>query len=388
MGDPKKPAVLQVIPDLDAGGAERSAVEVATAVVEAGGRALVVSTGGRLVAELEAAGAGFVALPVDSKNPLVVLINGWRIAVLAKHADVDLMHVRSRAPAFSVWLASLLTGIPWLATYHGIYKARSPLKRWYNAVMTRGALTIANSAFTREHLLKEHGLDPERVATINRGVDLERFDPARVSAERLDALRRAWGVDPADERARVLLAGRLTRIKGQLPLVQAAARLRAQGRRDFLVLLVGDDQGRSAYRAEVEAAVRAAGLGDAVKVLGHCSDMPAAYLLADIVAVPSVVPESFGRTAVEPQAMGRPVIASDLGGMIETVPPETGWRARAGDPEAWAEALAAALDAGPGRRAAMGEAGQARVRRLYSARAMTDAKLAAYARVLGAAPRA
>lgn len=381
---PKNLTVLQVIPDLGAGGAERSAVEVAAAVVEAGGRALVATTGGRLVNELEAVGGAFVAMPVNTKNPLLAIVNGWRLAVLARREGVDLLHVRSRAPAFSVWLASFLTGIPWIATYHGIYKAKSPIKRWYNAVMTRGRLTIANSAFTREHLLKEHRLDPGKVVTINRGVDLERFDVGKVAPERVDALRKSWGVAKNDSRVKILLAGRLTRIKGQLPLVQAAARLAAEGRRDFLVLLVGDDQGRSAYRAEVEAAVRSAKLEEAVKVLGHCSDMPAAYLVADIVAVPSVVPESFGRTAVEPQAMGRPVIASDLGGMIETVVPgQTGWRARADDVEAWARTLAAALDAGPKRRAAMGKAGQARVRSLYSARAMTDATLAAYARVVG-----
>jgi len=383
MGSPKKLTVLQVIPDLDAGGAERSALEVAAAVVEAGGRAIVAATGGRMVAELEASGAAFVAMPVNAKNPLIGLINAWRLAVLARHEDVDLMHVRSRAPAFSVWLASFLTGIPWVATYHGIYRARNPIKRWYNAVMTRGRLTIANSAYTRAHLLREHRLDPERIVTINRGVDLDRFDPAKVSKARVDALRKAWGIGPGDRRSRILLAGRLTRIKGQLPLVRAAGLLAAQGRRDFQLLLVGDDQGRSAYRAEVERAVRDGGLEGVVGVFGHCVDMPAAYLVADIVAVPSVIPESFGRTAVEPQAMGRPVVASDLGGMTETVVEgETGWRAAADDPGALAAALAKALDAGPRKRAAMGKAGQARVRRLYSSRAMTDATLAAYARVV------
>ena len=276
---PKKLTVLQVIPDLGAGGAERSAVEVATAVVETGGRALVATTGGRLVAELEAAGGEFVAMPVNTKNPLLVIVNGWRLAVLARREDVDLLHVRSRAPAFSVWLASFLTGIPWIATYHGIYKAKSTIKRWYNAVMTRGRLTIANSAFTREHLLAEHRLDPEKVVTINRGVDLDRFDVGKVTPARVDALRKSWGVAKNDSRVKILLAGRLTRIKGQLPLVYAAARLAAEGRRDFLILLVGDDQGRSAYRAQVEAAVRVAKLDDAVKVLGHCTDMPAAYLV-------------------------------------------------------------------------------------------------------------
>ena len=383
MGDPKNPAVLQVIPALDAGGAERSAVEVAAAVAEAGGRSIVVSAGGRLVPELEAAGARHVTLPVQTKNPLKGIANAFAIARLARAEGVDILHVRSRAPAFSVWLASALTGIPWVATYHGIYKAKSGLKRWYNRVMTRGALVIANSSFTRDHLVKNLGVDPGHVVTINRGVDLDRFDPAKVSTERVAALQEQWGVGAGDQRTKILLAGRLSPIKGQLTLVEAAVRLKAQGREDFLLLLVGDDQGRSAYRAAVEAAVAEAGLQAAVKVLGHCADMPAAYLVADLVAVPSTVPESFGRTAVEPQAMGRPVVASDLGGLIETViPGETGWRARAGDADDWARALGAALDAGPQGRAAIGMVGQERVRRLYSARAMTDGTLEAYRRVL------
>ena len=375
--------LLQVVPSLETGGAEQSALDVAEAVIRAGGRAIVASSGGRMVKLLKAFGAEFVPMPVQTKNPLLGIVNAFRLAALIRREKVAVIHVRSRAPAFSALWASRMSGAPMVATYHGAYPAKSRLKRWYNSVMTKGAMVIANSAFTREHLQAQHAVDPEKVVTIPRGLSLSRFDPVAVPHERTAALAAAWGVSQGDGRVRVLLPGRLTRLKGQLVLVEAAARLHAQGRRDFLILLVGDDQGRGAYRAEVQDAIAQAGLSDAVRLLGHCDDMPAAYLAADIVAVPSTVPETFGRTAVEAQAMGRPVIASALGGLTETVVPgESGWLAAAGDVDAWTQALGLALDAGPERRAAMGQAGQARVRRLYALETMTDSTLQVYARVI------
>jgi glycosyltransferase involved in cell wall biosynthesis len=375
--------LLQVVPDLDTGGAEQSTLDIAAGVVRAGGRSLVASRGGRMVDRLRASGARFIHLPVHTKNPIQGLINAYTLADVVRKEGVSLMHVRSRAPAFSVWLASKMTGAPMVATYHGAYPARSPIKRWYNSIMTRGALVIANSAFTRDHLLSQHRVDADRLVTIPRGIDLERFDAAAVSPRRVEALRAAWRIGLDDPRVKIMLPGRLTRLKGQLVLIEAAARLKAQGRTDFLILLVGDDQGRDAYRVEVEHAIHDAGLAEAVKLLGHCEDMPAAYLLADLVAAPSTVPETFGRTAVEPQAMGRPVVASALGGLKETVVGgETGWLAPPDDPDALAQALAQAIDAGPVRRAAMGGAGRKRVRELYSAQTMVDATLAAYAQVL------
>ncbi len=374
--------LLQVVPSLETGGAEQSTLDVAEAVIRAGGRAIVASSGGRMVKLLKASGAEFVPMPVQTKNPLLGIVNAFRLAALIRREKVAVIHVRSRAPAFSALWASRMTGAPMVATYHGAYPAKSRLKRWYNSVMTKGAMVIANSAFTREHLQAQHAVDPEKVVTIPRGLSLSRFDPAAVPRQRTAALGAAWGV-AEDGRVRVLLPGRLTRLKGQLVLVEAAARLHAQGRRDFLILLVGDDQGRGAYRAEVQDAIAQAGLSDAVRLLGHCDDMPAAYLAADIVAVPSTVPETFGRTAVEAQAMGRPVIASALGGLTETVVPgESGWLAPAGDIDAWTQALGLALDAGPERRASMGQAGQARVRRLYALETMTDSTLQVYARVI------
>ncbi len=373
--------LLQVTPELQAGGVERTTVDVAAAVVRAGGRALVASRGGRLEGELEAAGATLVRMPAHSKNPLTMAANAARLADLIRAEDVSLVHARSRAPAFSALWAARHTGRPFVATYAGVYNARSPLKRWYNAAMTRGDLVIANSAYTREHVIAEHAVDPAKVIAIPRGVDLARFEPDAVSTDRVAAVRAAWGLPPEERRTVMLLAGRLTRWKGQRLLLDAAERLRPRG--GIVLIFAGDDQGRSGYRAELEGAIAAAGLTDAARVVGHCADMPAAYLAANLAAAPSMEPEAFGRTAVEPQAMARPVLAADHGGARETVADgETGWLVPPGDAGAWADALARALDTSPERRAAMGAAGRERVRRLFSVQAMTDATLAAYDRVL------
>jgi glycosyltransferase involved in cell wall biosynthesis len=376
--------LLQVVPRLETGGAEQTTLDVAAAVRAAGGRALVASMGGRMEGGLLASGAELERMTVHSKNPMVILGNALRLARLIRRRKVSLVHVRSRAPAFSAVLAARLTGAPLIATYHGVYNARSGLKRWYNGVMTRGEVVIANSEFTRRHVIAQHRIEADKVVAIPRGVDIARFDPAAVSGERKAALAGDWGLDPADGRVKILLAGRLTRWKGQALAIEAAAQLKARGVTDFLLILAGDSQGRSGYLAELEAAIAAHGLGDNVRIVGHCADMPAAYALCDLAIAPSLDPEAFGRTAVEPQAMGVPVIAADHGATRETVVPgETGWLAKPGDAAAWAGALGAAVALRPQARAWMGAAAAERARRLYSVQAMCAATLEVYAQVLG-----
>jgi glycosyltransferase involved in cell wall biosynthesis len=376
--------LLQVVPELETGGAEQTTLDIAGAVTKAGGRALVASRGGRMETALQVCGGRLIEMPAHSKNPFVIAANALRLARLIRTENVSLVHARSRAPAFSALWAARATGVPFLATYHGVYKAKSAVKRWYNAVMTRGELVIANSDYTRDHLLAEHRIDAGKVVTIPRGVDLKRFDPAAVDPSRVTALGRAWGLTD-DGRIRFLLAGRLTRIKGHLSIIEAARRLVAKGKDGFVVLFAGDDQGRTGYAAEVQAAIDAAGLQQRIRIVGHCDDMPAAYLLADVAILPTIVPESFGRAAVEPQVMGRPVIASAHGGVTETVVDgETGWLAPVNDAEAWSDAMAAAIEVGHDVRQRMGAAGQARARRLYSVDAMCAATLAAYERALEA----
>lgn len=377
--------LLQVVPELETGGAEQTTIDVAHAVVRAGGKALVATRGGRMAARLEADGARLAQMPVQTKNPLVMLGNAARLVDLIRRENVSIVHARSRAPAFSALWAAQATKTPFVATYHGVYNAKNKLKRWYNAVMTRGDLVIANSDYTRDHVLAEHGLDPARIVSIPRGVDLERFNPSWVTPERVQTLREAWGLDAKDRRVKLLLAGRLTRIKGHLLIIEAARQMKAQGRDDFLIIFAGDDQGRTEYRLEVENAIVQAGLAGLVRVVGHCDDMPAAYQICDIAMLPTTKPESFGRTAVEPQVMGKPVLASDHGGTTETVVHgETGWLVAVDDPAAWALAMTKAIEMGPARLAAMGQAAANRARRLYSVDAMCEATLEAYGHVLAA----
>jgi glycosyltransferase involved in cell wall biosynthesis len=377
--------LLQVIPDLDTGGAEQTTVDMSAAVVAAGGRSLVATRGGRMTAAIEAHGGRVIYMPAQSKNPLVQGMNADRLAALIRREKVSILHVRSRAPAFAALWAAKVTRTPLVATYHGVYNASSSVKRWYNSVMTRGAAVIANSEYTRAHVLAEHGVDPAKVIAIPRGVDIGRFDPDMVSAGRIEALKRAWNLDPTDVRPKFLLAGRLTRWKGKALIIDAVARLKAKGG-DALVLMAGDDQGRTGYRAELEQAIVAAGLKESIHLVGHCSEMPAAYLIADYALAPSLDPEAFGRTAVEPQAMGRPPLAADHGAARETVANgETGWLIAPGDADAWADAMATAARLPKAARARMGSAAMARARSLYSVETMCRATLAVYRQVLAPA---
>ena len=380
---PRDFVLLQVVPELNAGGVERTALDVSRAVVERGGTSLIVSAGGRLEDELATQGGELIRLPVQSKNPLTIAANLFRLRKLIDQRKVSLVHVRSRAPALSAIPAARLAGVPALTTYHGVYNARSAAKRWYNGVMTRGRHVIANSDFTRRHVLETYGLDPRLVTAVARGTDLTRFDPEAVSAERVAAARAFFGLGPTETRTVFLLAGRLTRWKGQLLAVEAARRLKETGRADFLLIMVGDDQGRIAYRAEIERALAAANLDECAAVAGHFTDMPAAWMAADVGLVPSLDPEAFGRTAVEPQLMGRPVVVSAHGAPVDTViDDETGWLFRPGDAEDLARRMAQALDAGTARRQAMGQTGMARARELYSIQAMLDGTFGVYAQVL------
>ncbi|TPG55652.1 glycosyltransferase [Roseomonas nepalensis] len=369
---PPPPTVLQVLPALGAGGVERGTVEIARALVEAGGQALVASAGGPLLPALEAAGGRHVLLPLDRKNPAALPLQAAALRRLVLSEGVGLVHARSRFPAWAALLAARASGVPFVTTYHGSYNEGFPGKRLYNSVMARGDRVIAISEHIAALVRARHGVGPDRLRVIPRGVDPARFDPAAVDLARLEALRRAWGLPGG--RPVVLLPGRLTRWKGQAVLLRAAALLPEPRP---VIVLAGDAQGRDAYRAELEAL--AAGLGATVRLPGPVEDMPAALLLADLVVHASTEAEAFGRTVIEAQAMGRPVIASDLGGPRETVEEGvTGWRVPPGDPAALAAAIARALARPAEARAAMAAAARAAVLTRYTTRAMQDATLAVY----------
>lgn len=380
--DGRMPTILQVIPALGlGGGVERGTIEVSGAIVDAGGRALVASGGGAQVHEVARAGGQHIELPLGSKNPVVIYNNISRLAGLIERENVDLIHVRSRAPGWSAFYAAKRTKRPLVTTFHGTYSAGNFFKRAYNSVMTKGDRVIAISTFIAEHVRRLYGVPASRLRTIHRGVDLRRFDPTKVSAERVVQLANEWRL--TDGHPVIMLPGRLTRWKGQTIFIEAIAKLK---RRDLRCLIVGGDQGRQDYRRELEAMVEKHELGEVVRIVDHCIDMPAAYMLSDAVVSASTDPEAFGRVMIEAQALGRPVIASDHGGARETVLiDQTGWLVPPGDADALSEVLAKVLYLDEAARARLSHAAIANVEERFSKQRMCAKTLEVYNEVLQAA---
>jgi glycosyltransferase involved in cell wall biosynthesis len=372
------PCVLQVLPALQSGGVERGTIEITEAISRAGGRAIVASEGGKLEAMVRRAGGSHVTLPLASKNPAVIWANSRRLAGLIAREGVDIVHARSRAPAWSAWLACRGGGAHFITTWHGSYSENLPLKRRYNDVMARGERVIAISQHIAAQISARHHVPAARLRVIPRGVDPAVFDPARVGGDRLIRLTRSWRLP--DDQAVVLLAGRLTRWKGQTVAIEALALMQ---RRDVCLILAGDDQGRTAYVREVMRLAVERGVGDRVRLVGDCADMPAALLLADIALNVSTEPEGFGRTVIEAQAMARPLIATDHGGAAETVADEaTGFLIPPANPQALAAALDHVLSLPPARREVIGAAARASVCADYTVAAMQRATLDVYNEVL------
>ncbi|MGP0061238.1 MAG: glycosyltransferase family 4 protein [Beijerinckiaceae bacterium] len=383
--------VLQIIPNLDAGGAERTTIDVAASLAEVGARALVASCGGRMVSELQAKGGIWLPFPAATKNPVSMALNIRRLVELIGAENVDLVHARSRAPAWVAYAATRLTKTPFVTTYHGAYSGTGALKLCYNSVMARGDLVIANSHFTACEIARLYPDAAKKLRTIPRGVDVRLFDPNKIAVERVDVLRRAWNVAP-DERI-VLMAARLTPWKGHKIMIEAARQLAEAGLRDTKFILAGDDQGRSGYVKEIDAAIEKAGLSGIVRRTGHCTDMPAALVAAAVAVIPSVEPEAFGRVAAEALAMGTPAVVADQGGLAEIVqaPPEdapwlrTGWLVPAGDAAALAGALEEVLALGAMARDHLSHAARAYAIRHFSLERMCGATLEAYSALISAA---
>lgn len=378
MADDHPLTVLQVLPALDTGGVERGTVEMVQAIVRAGGSALVASSGGRLVAAVERAGGTHITLKLASKNPTRIWSNAARLAFLIRAADVDIVHARSRAPAWSAWLACRRTSARFVTTWHGVYSENAPGKRRFNAVMARGERVIAISHFIAARILSRHNVDASRLRVIPRGVDPAQFDPAAVSHHRVARLATEWRLP--DGATTIMLPARLTRWKGHAVMLDAMAQLE---RRDVFLVMVGAEQGRKKFRKELIKRAEALGLADRVRLVGHCEDMPAALMLADIVVNPSIEPEPFGRTVIEAQAMGRVVVVSDQGGTAETVDHGiTGWRVAPADAGALAATLTAILKLAQTDREELGQRARASVIANYTTEAMQNATIAVYRELL------
>lgn len=374
--------ILQVAPELSAGGVERTVLEVTAAIVEAGGRALLASGGGRLEAEFARLGGELFRMDAKSRNPVTIKTNEGKLRRILREEKVDIVHARSRAPAWSAFAAARAENVPFVTTYHGAYSGTSGLKRAYNSVMAKGDLVIANSNWIADHIRKVHEIAPERIVVIPRGVDLEEFRPEEVSRGRISAIRQSWQLE-GDGRLTLLLPGRLTEWKGQTVAIEAMRLLAPDERAGMVLVLAGDPQGREKYVQSLQAQIADSGLERCVVLSPHIDDMPAAFMASNIVLAPSIRPEAFGRVAAEAAAMERPVIVTDHGGGRETViEAETGARVAPGDARALAGAIRAIIALGPDVRAAMGRAGRAHVERHFSKRGLQAATLTVYKRLL------
>ncbi|MEM7499050.1 MAG: glycosyltransferase family 4 protein [Pseudomonadota bacterium] len=375
--------ILQVVPRLGIGGVERGTLEIAEAIVEAGGRALVASEGGQLAARLQRAGAELVEMNAATKNPFNIWQNAGVLERLIRAEGVDLVHARSRAPAWSAKWAAERCSVPFVTTYHGSYAEGFPGKRYYNSVMAAGRPVIAVSEHIRALVAERHRVPADQIVVIPRGADTDVFSEDVVGGARTAGLAERWGLLD-DPRPIIMLPGRLTRWKGGESVIEAARILsEMRGGPDFIVLLVGDDGG-SGFAGTLEKRIRAEGVGHFVHLAGAVTDMAAAYMLASIVISASTEPEAFGRVAVEAQAMGRPVVATDHGGARETVAHgETGHLYPPGDATALAEALQAILEMDPSAKAHMRLTARARIHARYTISTMKRATLDIYERVTG-----
>lgn len=367
----KKMNVVQVLPELDSGGVERGTLEMGRYLVEHGHRSIVVSAGGRMVHQLEQEGSIHHQLPVGAKN-LRILSSLKPFFNLLKEENVDILHLRSRLPA---WIGFLATKtLPSsrkpviITTFHGFYSVNG-----YSSIMTRGDCVIAVSKTIREHIRSAYGVE-ENVRLVYRGVDPETFNPDAVSSSRVKQLRRKWKLK--EKLPVLMLPGRVTRIKGHNLFIKSLMKMR---QRNFQAVIVGSYDKSKKYYRDLKHELACLGLAEHVQLVGQCDDMPAALLLADIVVnTSSSRAEAFGRTIIEAMAMTKPVIATAHGGSTETIiHNKTGWLVAPSDPEAMAEQLDFGLQH-QDRLRTMGELGRKHVQEYFNTSIMCEKTLSLY----------
>ena len=338
--DIKNYSVLQVLPHLNSGGLVSGAIEVSEALQKSGMRSFVASEGGRREREIIRAGGKVFNFSLGSKNPLIIFLNIYKLSRIIKKYEINIIHARSRAPAWSAYFAAKKMGIPFVATFHGTYSIQNNLKKKYNSVMVKADKVIAISSFINKHILSNYKVDQEKIVTVHRGINIEKFDYLKVSSERLIAFSKKFNI-PEDSFV-ILLPGRITRWKGHILLIEAISKLK---RSDIICLFVGDLQGRNKYFAELNKTIDKFKLKNNFRIISNQSDMSVIYKLSDVVVSASLEPEAFGRVVAEAQAMGRPTVAVNHGGGPEIiVDGETGWLFRPGDVNDLADKINKALN--------------------------------------------
>jgi glycosyltransferase involved in cell wall biosynthesis len=381
--------VLIVVPALDGGAADAGAIELTRILHQAGHRAIVVSRAGRLVADVTAAGGEFVALDVASNNPLRMLRNAAVLIRLARERQCDIIHALGRAGAWSAFIAARLRGVAFVTSWYKGFREQNIFKHLYNGIMARGDRVIAVCEQLAQLINDRYGTPWQRIAVVPCSIDFEQFNPANVAPERVEAVRRAWGVK-RDTKV-ILISGRILRRKGHHVAVKAVRRLKDMGLRDFLCVFIGEDRGRTHYTGELWDLVLSTGTMDVIRMAAPVSDMPAAYAAASVVVSGAVQPEGVQRAILEAQAMARPVIVSELAAgpdVVLTAPavPEgraTGLRFHTGDDAALAAALLRLFALSEPVRGAIGLRGRDWVLGHFNAASVADQTLRLYGDIAG-----
>src|SRR3954466_1786021 len=379
--------VLVLAPTLHAGAADAGAVDLVRILRVAGHRVLIASNGGRLEDEVADAGAEFIRLDVADFNPIFIARAAFALRGVVRREHCDVIHAHGRAAAWAGLVVSRATGVPLITTWHKGYREQNIFKRLWNSSMVRGTRVIAVSDQIAEMITERHGTPSEQIRVVPAAIDMARFDPALVSEDRLDTIRRSWGVAP-DTKV-ILVVGRMLRRKGHHVVVNAVHRLKERGLKDFVCVFAGEDQGRTRYTGELWDLVSATQTADVVRLAGALDDMPAAYAAATVVISAAVQPEGVQRAILEAQAMARPVVVSDLaaGPEVMLAPPTvaeermTGLRVPAGDEAALATALIRLFSLTDTARAGIGRRGRAWVSDHFDAPSIERATLALYAEV-------
>ena len=334
--------VLQVIQKLGYGGAETGCYDVAHYIAEKNCKSYIVTSGGPLLKFIRKDKVKVFRLPVQSKNPILILLNTILISLIIIFLRIDIVHARSRAPAWSCFLSCMITRRKFVTTFHGIYNFSNSVKKFYNSVMVRSNLIIAGSNYVFNHVHKNYGYlinAQKRLLVIFRGINTEYFDNSIITNDKVQNLYSLLNL--SSEKFKILLPGRLTRWKGQEMFIESLNLLKTKYKKEnYQAIILGSHQGRKVYFKKLISAVEKYRLKDNVFFIQHLKEMPVAYYVSDVVVSSSIEPEAFGRISVEAQAMRRPILASNHGGSTETIVDGTsGILFKNNNPESLAENL-------------------------------------------------
>tara|TARA_B100000963_G_scaffold360922_1_gene393884 strand:+ start:58 stop:1215 length:1158 start_codon:yes stop_codon:yes gene_type:complete len=377
--------VLQVIPKLGYGGAETGCYDIGHYLAEQDCGSYIATSGGELLKFVKKNKVGIFKIPVHSKNPILIFLNAFLLTFYILIKKINIVHARSRAPAWSCYFACLITNRIFVTTFHGTYNFKNKIKKFYNSIMLRSKLTIAGSNFIFNHINEsyfEYLNKKKKLRVIFRGINIDYFNAKNISILKQEKLKKDWGLEP--DKFTILMPGRLTYWKGQEKFIEALNILiEDYNINNFQAILLGSDQGRKVYTKKLFSLVERYSLTKKIKFINHCKEMPLAYSLADVVVSASIEPEAFGRVSVESQAMNKPIVASNIGGSKETVlNKKSGFLYKHDDPRELAKYLNTVIQLSQEELKLMGNEGRKNVTKKFDVDVMCDSNLREYKKLL------